>query len=55
MFGLSILTQSGKAAAQSDAPGPFGLQDIDPQLAPPLSLMPPSGTPTQGTITLTAE
>lgn len=55
MFGLSILTQSGKATAQSDAPGLFGLQDINPQLAPLLPLMSLSRTPTQGTITLTAE
>lgn len=56
MFGLPILTRSGDAAAaQSDAPGPSRLQGIDPQLAPPPPPMPPSGAPTQSTITLTVE
>lgn len=54
MFGLPILTRSGDAALQSDAPGapgPSNSQGIDPQLA-----LPPMPAPrVQGTITLTAE
>ena len=52
IFGLPVLTRPGDAAAaQSDAPGPSGSQEIDSQLALP----PTPGSRTQGTITLTAE
>lgn len=52
MFDLPILSRSGDATLQLEAPGLSNLQGIDPQLAPP---MPAPGAPVQGTITLTAE